>query len=207
MIPGQNDSTKIERAGRRIRRELVRLLPGLWLGLAAVVSAQEGDPGLFVVRSASTELRGGVYYLDARIGLRLSSEAREALDSGVPLTIRFEIEFLNRLRIWWDLEEQTLRQEYELEYHALTERYLVRNLNSGDLVAYSTVSAAMAAIGTINDLPLIDETVLDADRRYDVRVRALLDIEHLPGPLRLIAFWRRDWTLGSEWYRWRLDPE
>jgi len=38
-------------------------------------------------------------------------------------------------------------------------------------------------------------------------VRAVLDTERLPGPLRLLAFWRRDWSLGSEWYRWPLADE
>jgi Domain of unknown function (DUF4390) len=34
-----------------------------------------------------------------------------------------------------------------------------------------------------------------------------LDQEQFPGPLRLLAFWRRDWSIASEWYRWRLQNE
>ena len=26
-------------------------------------------------------------------------------------------------------------------------------------------------------------------------------------PLRLLAFWRRDWSIASDWYRWRLESE
>src|SRR5215467_830927 len=52
----------------------------------------EEDPGYFAVREARTELQDGVYYLDARIEYRLSSDARRALQSGVPLTIRVEVE-------------------------------------------------------------------------------------------------------------------
>lgn len=184
--------------------------PGVLL-LAALVLAggpalpQDEHSGHFEVTSAGTELRDGVYYLTARIDLKLSSEAEMALDSGLPLTLRFEVEFLNRLRLWWDAEEASLRQLYRVEWHPLTERYVVLNVNSGDRMAYPTLRQALDDLGRIEDLPLIDAAVLDPDRRYDVRLRAVLDTEQLPGPLRLLAFWRRDWSLGSEWYRWRLD--
>jgi hypothetical protein len=74
----------------------------------------EEDPGLFEVRSAATLLRDGVYFLNARIDYRLSSEAREALDSGVPLRIRLDVEFLNKRRFWFDNEDASLRQLYQL---------------------------------------------------------------------------------------------
>jgi hypothetical protein len=56
-------------------------------------------------------------------------------------------------------------------------------------------------------LPLIDAAVLDDEGAYDVRLRAVLDQEQFPGPLRLLAFWRRDWSIASEWYRWPLRSE
>ncbi len=46
--------------------------------------------------------------------------------------------------------------------------------------------------------------MLDDDRGYDVRLRAVLDDEQFPGPLRLLAFWRRDWSIASDWYRWPI---
>src|SRR5262249_13180136 len=54
----------------------------------------EEDPGYFEIREASTTLKDGVYFLDALIEYRLSSEARSALQSGLPLTIRVEVELL-----------------------------------------------------------------------------------------------------------------
>lgn len=171
------------------------------------IAAAQDDPGRFEVRSASLELRDDVYYLTARIDYRLSTEARQALESGLTLTIRLEVEFLHRLRLWMDLEEVTLLQLYEVEFHALTERYFVRNRNSGDRASFPTLFEALNHLGRIDDLPVIDAPVLEPGRRYDIRLRAVLDQAELPGPLRLLAFWRRDWSLGSEWYRWRLDED
>jgi hypothetical protein len=164
----------------------------------------EDDPGRFEVRAASTELRGGVYFLNATIGFRLSTEARDALHSGVPLGIRLDVEIIHPRRWWFDNEDGALRQRFQLEYHALSERYIVLNLNSGDQASFATLPSALAYLGRIDRLPLIDAALLEEGRTYDVRLRAMLDEEQFPGPLRLLAFWRRDWSIASEWYRWRL---
>jgi hypothetical protein len=165
----------------------------------------EEDPGYFAVREARTRLEDGVYFLDARIEYRLSSDARRALQSGVPLTIRVEVELLKPRRLWFDSEEASLRQRYQLEYHALSERFIVQNLNSGDQTSFGTLFAALDSLGRLEHLPLIDAALLDpANQRYYLRMRSVLDVEKLTGPLRLIAFWRRDWSLGSDWYKWQL---
>ncbi|HTN26873.1 MAG TPA: DUF4390 domain-containing protein [Burkholderiales bacterium] len=165
----------------------------------------EDDPGRFEIRSASAELKDGVYYLNARIDYRLSSEARMALQSGLPLTIRLDLELLKGRRFWFDADDASLRQRYQLEYHALSERFLVTNLNSGDQASFATLFAALASLGRVEDLPVIDATLLEPDHAYDLRLRAVLDVEQFPGPLRLLAFWRRDFSLGSDWYRWTLQ--
>jgi hypothetical protein len=172
-----------------------------------LLAADKNPEGQFDIRSAMTDLRGGVYYLDASIDLSLSADAREALRSGVPLTIRLDVALEHRRRFWWDGEDATLRQRYQLEYHALTERYVVSNVNSGDQMSFATLPSALDSLGRIEGLPLIDAALVDAQRRYGVRLRIYLDSESLPGPLRLLAFWRRDWSIASDWYRCPLKPE
>lgn len=178
----------------------------LVLGLSRPGMTQE-DPGHFEVRSANAELDSGVYYLDAWIEFRLSTEARAALQSGLPITIELDVELLHVRRFWVDTENASLSQKYQLDYHALSERYIVRNLNSGEQSSFATLFSALNSLGRVNRLPLIDATLLEPNTRYDIRVRAVLDTEQLPGPLRLLAFWRRDWSIASDWYRWRLERE
>ena len=172
-----------------------------------VAVEQENDDGFFEVRSAIAELRDGVYYLNAVIAYRLSTDAVDALHSGVPLGLRLDVEIIHPRRWWFDDDSVALRQSYELEYHALSERYIVVNLNSGDQASFASLSAALEHIGRVQRLPLIDSAVLADDRGYYVRMRASLDQEQFPGPLRLLAFWRRDWSIASEWYRWPLRSE
>ncbi len=171
---------------------------------APSVLAQEEDPGRFEVRSASVELEEGIYYLDAWLEYRLSTEAREALESGVPLTIEIEVELLRARRFWFDESEASLLQTYELQYHALSERYLVLNSNAGEQSSFANLFSALNFLGRVNGLPLIDDALLEAGEPYEIRVRTILSTEDFPGPLRLLTFWRRDWDLRSEWYTWPL---
>jgi hypothetical protein len=172
-----------------------------------VVVNEQPDPGFFEVRSAMAELRGGVYFVNATISYRLSTEARDALHAGVPLGIRLDMEIIHPRRWWFDNENAALRQAFQLEYHALSERYIVLNVNSGEQASFASLFAALDHLGRVERLPLIDTAVLEDGRGYYVRLRAVLDEEQFPGPLRLLAFWRRDWSIASEWYRWPLRSE
>lgn len=172
-----------------------------------VAVEEQVDPGFFEVRSAVAQLRDGVYYLNAAVDYRLSTEAVDALNSGVPLGIRLDVEIIDPRRWWFDDDDVALQQSYQLDYHALSERYTVLNINSGDQDSFGSLFAALQFLGRVERLPLVDTAVLDDDRGYYVRMRASLDQEQFPGPLRLLAFWRRDWAIASEWYRWPLRSE
>jgi hypothetical protein len=170
--------------------------------------AQEDDgvrEGYFEVRSASTRLVDGVVRLDARLQLILSSEALEALDSGVPLRIELQAQIIRQKRFMPDSTEAELVDRFELEYRPLSERYVVRNLNIDEQETFATLYSALNHLGRIDQLPLIDDRLLEADKRYRVRLRALLQTQQYSAPLRLLFFWRSQWQLKSEWYEWSLE--
>ncbi|MEO8225048.1 MAG: DUF4390 domain-containing protein, partial [Gammaproteobacteria bacterium] len=91
-----------------------------------------------------------------------------------------------------------------LSWQPLSRGYLVRNKNSGAQRAHTTLFAALNDLGRVAELPLIDAALIDEGRDYEVGLRAALDQQQLPGPLRMLAFWDDDFTLESEWYRWSL---
>jgi len=161
--------------------------------------------GYFEVRSASTRLVGGVHLLDGRFQLVLSSEALEALSSGVPLTIELQLELIRVRRFVWDDAAAELALRYELEYRPLSQRYIVRNLNSGNQDSFATLYSALNNLGRVQGLPVIDDALLEADKSYRVRLRALLNTQQYPAPLRMLFFWRDQWQLQSEWFEWLLE--
>ena len=190
---------------RGLRKIAGRCFALCLLMFCAPVMADSGE-GLFEIRSVYTEFRDGVYYLNGRVSYRLSTPAREALHSGVPLQLQLEIR-LNQKRRWWlDAEVATLNQMSQLQFHALTQRYLVTNFNSGEQFSYYTLADALDEIGHINQLPLIDESLLDPDEPYEVSLRSVLELRDLPGAIRWMTFWWGDLRTASDWYRWPLKP-
>ena len=147
----------------------------------------------------------GVHELDARLQLILSAEALEALNSGVPLMIELNLEVIRIRGLWLDDVEAELTVTYELEYRPLSQRYVLRNLNSGDQDSFSTLYSALNNLGRIQGLPVIDDALLDPDSAYRLRLRALLSTRQYPAPLRILFFWRSQWQLTSDWYQWNLE--
>jgi hypothetical protein len=160
----------------------------------------------FKILNAKTTLVKNVYHLDSSMSLEFSADALEALRSGVPLIVLVNIEVLKKRSWWWDKTVAELEQGYLLLYHALSEKYIIHNLNSGAQQNYISLNAALSALGKINDLPVIDKNLLDKNSAYYIRLRTYLDIESLPAPMRPIAYISSQWQLQSDWYSWPLKP-
>jgi hypothetical protein len=175
------------------------------IALAPVMAQQLPErQGFFDIRSATTLLNEDVHELEARLQLILSDEALEALNSGVPLTIELDFEVIRVRGLWLDSLDATLTFTYELEYRPLSQRYIVRNLNSSNQDSFATLYSALNNLGRIQGLPVIDDAVLDPESRYRLRLRARLSTRQYPAALRLLFFWRSQWQLESDWYEWTL---
>ena len=189
---------------KRSLRIATALLAAFLLG---TVLAQEDveRQGYFEVRSAVAQEIDGVHTLDARLQLVLSSEALAALESGVTLTIELQMQVIRVRRFIVDSVEAELAIRYELEYRPLSQRYIVKNLNSGDQDSFATLYSALNSLGRVQGLPVIDDELLLPDRTYRLRLRAMLNTQQYPAPLRLLFFWRGQWQLQSEWFEWLLE--
>ncbi|MEJ2604225.1 MAG: DUF4390 domain-containing protein [Gammaproteobacteria bacterium] len=180
---------------------LVTLLCLSWLPLAA-----QEDEGSVAIRSASADLVDGVYRVEARLQYVLSDNALDALDSGVPINVELELQVIKARRFWLDDVTAELEVNYQLLFNALSRRYVVRNLNTGEQDSFATLYSALNNLGRITSLPVIDAALLEDDGTYRIRMRAIVDVKDFPAALRLIAFWRDDWRLTSDWYEWQLAP-
>jgi hypothetical protein len=186
------------------RRLAIALLAVFALGTGLAQDTVERE-GYFEVRSATTESIDGVHTLDARLQLVLSSEALAALESGVTLTIEMQLQVIRVKRFLVDAVDAELAVRYELEYRPLAQRYIVKNLNSGDQDSFATLYSALNSLGRVQRLPVIDDALLLEDRPYRLRLRAMLNTQQYPAPLRLLFFWRGQWQLQSEWFEWSLE--
>ena len=186
------------------RRSSLAFLAVFILGSGLAQDAIDRE-GYFEVRSASTRSVNGVHTLDARLQLVLSSEALAALESGVTLTIELQMQVIRSRRMLIDSVDAELAVRYELDFRPLSQRYVLKNLNSGDQDSFATLYSALNSLGRVQGLPLIDDELLIPDRAYRLRVRAMLNTQQYPASLRLLFFWRGQWQLQSEWFEWLLE--
>ena len=142
----------------------------------------------FTVDKVDTRFQNDMLVMDAHIDYAFSKVALKALDNGVPLTLDVHVQ-LRRSDAWmWEesLVDEHLR--YVIRYKPLSERYTVTRLPGDDGRSYVTRDAAITALGTIEGLQLVPKARLDAGRTYLIELRAALDVEELPLPLRPMAY-------------------
>jgi hypothetical protein len=186
-------------------RQRSRGFRGGWLlcFLATLAWPAHADTKLAVV-DAAVAIDDGVYELDARLEIGLPGQARRAIDAGLTLHLRYDIEVARVRRYVPDAEVASLQQSYELSYHALSQRYLVRNLNTGEQQDFGTLQSALDALAEVRGLPLLDSALLEPGSNYEFRVRAELNLRTAPDTLSWLLFWTDDWSATSEWYAWTL---
>lgn len=160
----------------------------------------------FVIQSVETRLVNKVYLMNAHIDYQFSEVALDALQNGVPLIVLLDIEVEQKRKWWFNKTIAELQQGYLLLYHALTEKYIINNLNSGAQENYDSLRSALDSLSNIKDLPIIDANLIKKGESYDVQLQTYLDLESLPAPMRPIAYISSQWRLESDWYRWPLQP-
>ena len=186
----------------RVRRGPAAFQLLLALACAGLYAPDLWAQGRFEIRSAYVERAEGVYQLNATLDFEVVEGARAAIRDGAPFTLHLEIVVRRERSYWVDEVVATLDQSYELVYHALSDRYLVRNLNSGEQVSYATLDAALDSLRVVTNLPILDQALVRPERRHEISLRASLDVRTMPDTLRFILFWSDDWRQRSEWYTW-----
>jgi hypothetical protein len=174
----------------------------LWMLTAAPQASAE-----FSVKEVRAREEGDMLVMDARIDYGFSEEALEALDNGVPLTVDVHIQ-LRGVEDWvWDESLVDQRLRYVIRYKPLSERYLVSRLPAdGGGISYVTRDAAIAALGEIEGLQLVSRDRLRKEGGpFEIQVKASLDIDELPLPLKPMAYLLPSWKLSSGWTKWPLD--
>ncbi len=165
----------------------------------------QGDAldGVLEVRSAYVNLDKGVFLLHARIEYPMGPAIRNALRDGLTLTFDLDARVDRERRFWFNVNIVDVTLRRELSYHAVSDRYVVRDTKSGDQESFATLDEALQYLGKVDAWPIVVEPQL-AGGNYTISVRAGVRRGHLPTSLRAILFWTNDWARVSEWYSWLL---
>ena len=181
-----------------------------WLALCLIATvgpvAHAEDESKLTIRDVQVALDEGVYELDAKLDLTLPDGARKAVESGLTLRLTYEITVDRVRRYMPDASIAALEQRYEVSYHALSQRYLVKNLNTGEQQDFGSLQAALDRVGDLRGLPVIDAALVSDGPVYEGRIRAVLGMNTAPDVLGWLLFWTDDWSAESDWKTWTLRP-
>ncbi len=178
------------------------LLCVLALGLCGVAWAAALD-GVLEVRSAYVNIDKGVFLLHARVEYPESTAIRDALRDGITLTFDLDARVERDRHLWFNSSIIDLTLRRELTYHAVSDRYVVRDIKNGDQSTFATLDDALDFLGKVDAWPIIVEPQLDGGS-YTISVRAGVRRGNLPSAMRAFLFWTDDWARVSEWYTWTL---
>jgi len=201
MLRGHPTREGLLRSGR-LAKVCAVALGAIGAGYADVAHGDALD-GVLEVRSAYVNLDKGVFLLHARVEYPVSPAIRTALQDGITLTFELNARVDRDRRFWFNANIVDLTLRRELTYHAVSDRYVVRDIRSGDQQSFATLDEALDYLGKIDAWPILVEPQLDGGN-YSVSVRAGMRRGHLPASLRAILFWTDDWARVSEWYTWSL---
>lgn len=173
---------------------------------------------LFALHAAGSAADFRVAEISARSGkaalnvsgvleLALTAKVEEALGKGIPLHINVELRLYRRLPVLWDQHLQTWVLHRRISYHALSRQYLVSGHRADPEVVESFTSLPTASVnmGLLDEVQLPLSVTLNAEHRYYLQVRASLDVEALPAPLRPVAYTSLSWRLNSGWTEWNVQ--
>lgn len=156
-----------------------------------------------VVRSASAELHDGMLEFSIQAEYPADEQTSAALMGGATVDLDLQVTVDLKHDFW--LDEQLVDDSFrrELTWNAPSQRFVLRDVDSGHQRTFATLEKALDAAGRLDGWQVPFTEQLDPEQTYEVGVRARLRRGRMPSALRSLTFWTRYWS-RSEWFRWEL---
>jgi len=157
----------------------------------------------FSVDTAVINKVGNGHKLDAHLSYTLTPRVEEALENGVPITFYQEFE-LSEPMLWigdyfdWYSTIWIEVTRFELRYHALTQQYVLTNLDTNYRQSYTSLHSALSELGDITNFILPPEHLLEMHEDMQLTIKTGLDLHALPTPMRPGALISSKWKLDSD---------
>ena len=180
-------------------KKLVRAMLLLLLVITSNLVAQPATP----IKGESF-LLNGVYYSNIDIEFVFNGEYLEALNSGLVFDIDLDFLVVNVRKRRLNREIGKLSQKYTLKYNAFTQRYTIFNVNTGREASRSSVGSALQYLGSIRNLPTIDDSLISIDQNYQVYLQVSTRAQGVPSWIKTLTFWRDNLDFVTEWIQWPL---
>ncbi len=152
----------------------------------------------FVLQKVDARWSNGQLLATLHQSLALSSEARDALQHGVPLTVQMELLVKSsdgQSRV------KNLLESYEIRYLPLSDRYQLTLPGGEEIKTFPRLRHLLS------DLSLVRMSVRTGalpTGDYQLLVRTHMDKRKVPPPMRLPILFSPEWRHDSNWSAWPL---
>jgi Domain of unknown function (DUF4390) len=183
------------------RFDLAALLLAFALAASSVFAVQ---PHGIEVERAAFVAADDHYVLEADIEIVLSAPLEDALKKGIPLYFTLEFELVRARWYWFNEKAIAQQQQYRLSFNALTRQY---RIGVGAFYQnFPVLADALQFMSKVRRREDLESGALSKGTSYTAGLRLRLDTSQLPRPFNLNALGSREWSLGSDWYRWTVTP-
>lgn len=143
--------------------------------------------------------------VNAEFDVQLGARLEEAINKGMPLNFRFEVQIKRKRWYWIDEHLAGRVVNYRLSYQTLTRQY--RLAVGGLYQSFDTLEAALTALGHVKRLHVADAGALPLGEPLSAAVRLSLDQSQLPKPLQIDALANADWRVDAGILSWQFVPQ
>ena len=199
-----NSSISAWQSTRRIAQLTAKVLNQGCLLLASLLIAgctQQTDDPLFKLEQAETSWKNGQLNVTIHQKLKLSGEAKKALEHGVPLTLQLELE-IRQTGKRLPVKKDTF--SFEIRYLPLINNYQLTQQGASEIRSFPRLRHLLAELSTVSqsfsgsNLPR---------GNYELFARTHLDQKKMPPPMRLPMLFSAQWRHDSEWKEWPVSSE
>lgn len=164
--------------------------------LAGCEAIEQQAPGALQVRAARIVAASAGPRLELDLDCRLNGPMMDALEHGIPITLRVDLRAQSDSAVLRD------QRRIELRYFPLTRRYQLRDHREGDVQSFPASAYLIDALASLKlSLP---QAFAQLPAGSALSLDVALDKTALPGALRLPALIEPAWRLAAPEFTWTV---
>jgi hypothetical protein len=130
-----------------------------------------------------------------------SSEMKEAILKGTPITFTYLVALYEVRRLWVDKRIADIRIDHMIKYNAMKEDFMIKRSWEIDKVwTIQSFDEAQELVTQISSLEFLPPNWLENGKHCQIRLKAKLSTTNLPFYLRRVLFFSPSWDFETDWY-------
>ena len=158
----------------------------------------------FDILNGSSRISKQILSSEAELNLTLDHRSSDALINGIPLTINIDLRLVQKRPWLWPSTLLEWQYPVQLGHHPLSGQFTLKNHHRESIRVFHTLGEALQQLDRFavsEPLP----SAIHPGSDLAVQLRAGIDRDALPAPLKLIALFMAPWNQHSEWLEWSVQ--